>query len=129
MVKFGGAYSDSYFGFSVALHKTKEGEPVILVGAPKDKNLQPGTNRSGALYKCDLSLYTSDCVQVETDGRRHNSGRLYGIYDGNITQLKPPISSELKEDQWLGVSLNSQGKIYSESTSPKSSSAQFCSKI
>jgi len=109
IVKYGGVYSDSYFGYSVAQHKTRDGEPVILVGAPKDQNLQPGTKKSGALYRCPLSLNTNDCEQVETDGRRHDSGRLYGIYDGNITQLKPPISSEIKEDQWLGVSLNSQG--------------------
>ena len=109
IVKFGGVYSDSYFGYSVAQHTTKDGEPVILVGAPKDKNLQPGTEKSGALYRCGLTLYTRDCNQVETDGRRHNSGRLYGIYDGNLTQLQPPVSSEIKEDQWLGVSLNSQG--------------------
>ena len=109
IVKMGGAYPDSYFGFSVAQHKTVDGEPVILVGAPKDKNLQPGTERSGALYRCRLSLQTDDCDQVETDGRRHNAGRLYGIYDGNLTELKPPISSEIKEDQWLGVSLQSQG--------------------
>ena len=109
IVKFGGIYPDSYFGYSVAQHKTKAGEPVILVGAPKDKNLQPGTEKSGALYRCRLTLRTGDCVQVETDGRRHNSGPLYGVYDGNITQLKAPIVSEIKEDQWLGVSLNSQG--------------------
>ena len=111
VIKLGGAYSDSYFGFSVAQHRTKDGEPVILVGAPKDKNLQPGTAKSGALYRCSLSLYTRDCVQVETDGRRHDTGRLYGIYDGNITRLKPPLSSEIKEDQWLGVSLSSQGSV------------------
>ena len=110
IVKYGGVYSDSYFGYSVAQHKTRDGEPVILVGAPKDQNLQPGTKKSGALYRCPLSLNTDDCDQVETDGKRHDSGRLYGIYDGNITRLKPPISSEIKEDQWLGVSLNSQGK-------------------
>ncbi len=112
IVKFGGAYNDSYFGYSVAQHRTglgPDGQPLILVGAPRDKNLQPGTNRTGALYKCQLSLATDDCVQVETDGKRHNRGRLYGIYDGSVPELMPPVSSEIKEDQWLGVSLQSQG--------------------
>ena len=112
IVKFGGAYNDSYFGYSVAQHRTSAGQPVILVGAPRDKNLQPGTNRTGALYSCPLSLDTGDCTQVETDGKRHDRGRLYGIYDGNVSELMPPVSSEIKEDQWLGVSLQSQGKTF-----------------
>ena len=109
IVKFGGEYNDSYFGYSVAQHVTGAGEPVILVGAPRDKNLQPGTNRTGALYKCALSLSTDDCVQVETDGRRHVRGPYYGMYDGSLPELMPPVASEIKEDQWLGVSLQSQG--------------------
>lgn len=42
----------------------------LLVGAPVDKNLQPGTNRSGALHKCPVSTLLDDCEQVITDGRR-----------------------------------------------------------
>merc|ERR1711988_1519881 len=93
IVKFGGTFNDSYFGYSVAQHRTKDGQPFILIGAPRDKNLQPGTNRTGALYKCSLSLNTEDCVQVETDGRRHDSGQLYGMYDGSISELRPPMPS------------------------------------
>ena len=59
LIKSAGAISDSYFGFSVAQHRTskndRRGQTVILVGAPRDQNLQPGTNRSGALYQCSLS--------------------------------------------------------------------------
>lgn len=40
----------------------------MLVGAPLGQNLQPGTNRSGALFKCPVA--EADCTQVETDGRR-----------------------------------------------------------
>jgi len=42
----------------------------ILVGAPLDQNLQPGTNHSGALWKCTLTSYHNDCQQVVTDGKR-----------------------------------------------------------
>lgn len=34
----------------------------------------------------------------------------YGVYDGSIQQLNPPIDTEIKEDQWLGVEVKSQGK-------------------
>ena len=50
---------DSYFGFSVAQHRPVRnpdyGQSLILVGAPRDQNLQPQTNRSGALWRCPLT--------------------------------------------------------------------------
>ena len=121
VIKLDGAYADSYFGYSVAQHRTSGGgggTPLLLVGAPRDRNLQPGTERSGALYSCPLTSYTRDCAQVATDGRRHNnnnssssSNKMYGIYDGRIgaEELQPPLTGEIKEGQWLGVSLASQG--------------------
>jgi len=43
----------------VAQHRTLRssefGVPLFLVGAPQDQNLQPGTNRSGALWQCKLT--------------------------------------------------------------------------
>lgn len=45
----------------------------ILVGAPLGQNLQPKTNRSGALFKCPISSDQDDCTQVITDGRRCKS--------------------------------------------------------
>lgn len=117
VVKVGGDYANSFFGYSVAQHRTGSGEPVLLVGAPQDRNLQPGTNSSGALYRCPVTASTRDCVQVVTDGKRHNfwagSSRSYhGIYDGGISNndLKTPISSEIKDGQWLGVAVSSQGE-------------------
>jgi hypothetical protein len=40
------------------------------VGAPLGKNLQPGTNHSGALYRCPITTNVDDCEQVVTDGKR-----------------------------------------------------------
>lgn len=45
----------------------------ILVGAPLGQNLQPATNRSGALFKCPITPFQNDCTQVITDGRRCKS--------------------------------------------------------
>lgn len=58
IVKRSGVHEGALFGFSVAQHREVrssvygEDSNLILVGAPKDHNLQPGTNSSGALYKC-----------------------------------------------------------------------------
>ena len=118
IVKVGGDYANSFFGYSVAQHRTGSGEPVLLIGAPQDRNLQPGTNTSGALYRCPVTSSTRDCIQVVTDGKRHNywSGsrkNYHGIYDGEINDndLKTPISSEIKDGQWLGVAVSSQGEL------------------
>ena len=50
---------EAYFGYSVAQHRTLRntdyGEDVLLVGAPRDDNLQPNTTRSGALWRCPLT--------------------------------------------------------------------------
>ena len=110
VVKLGGDYVNSFFGFSVAQHRTGAGEPVLLIGAPQDRNLQPGTERSGALYRCPLSSDTTDCSQVVTDGKRHNSGPYKGIYDGGIAGLQTPVKAEIKDGQWLGVAVSSQGR-------------------
>ncbi|XP_045602877.2 uncharacterized protein [Procambarus clarkii] len=90
----------SHFGYTVAQHQTLEGQRKswILVGAPKDHNLQPGTNRSGALWKCPLTTLTSDCQQVHTDGLKN--------LDDTLAE---PSEDEIKDDQWLGVTLKSQG--------------------
>jgi len=102
-----GSGDQTFFGFSVAQHQVgKDRGPVLLVGAPQDNNLQPGTSRSGALYQCPLSSYTEDCQQVVTDGLRRADGR----YDGRVgDRLLPPLHTEIKEDQWLGGAVTSQG--------------------
>lgn len=49
---------------------------------------------------------------MPTDGKRSLSrkNQTYGVYDGSLTRLNPPISSELKDGQWLGVEVESQGE-------------------
>ncbi|XP_033229880.1 integrin alpha-PS1 isoform X2 [Belonocnema kinseyi] len=93
----------SYFGFSVAEHQEKlDDGPFkswILVGAPLDQNRQPGTNRSGALWQCPLTSNTRDCRQVITDGLKSIDSK----------ELTPPGDDEVKDNQWLGVTVRSQG--------------------
>ncbi|XP_025410272.1 integrin alpha-PS1 isoform X2 [Sipha flava] len=99
-------HTESYFGFAVAGHQSFDelkGEVEhswILVGAPLDQNLQPGTNRSGALWKCPLTSSYDDCIQVVTDGKRTIDS----------INLSPPMNDEIKDGQWLGVMVRSQGR-------------------
>uniref|UniRef100_A0A452UM28 Integrin subunit alpha 7 n=1 Tax=Ursus maritimus TaxID=29073 RepID=A0A452UM28_URSMA len=75
------------FGFSVALHRQLQ----LLVGAPQALAL-PGqqANRTGGLFACPLSLEETDCYRVDID---HGAD----------------VQKESKENQWLGVSVRSQG--------------------
>lgn len=95
----------TYFGYSVAEHQsisevTSQVENNwLLVGAPLGQNLQPGTNHSGALWRCPLTTVQRDCVQVITDGKRTIEE----------DKLMPPLDDEIKDGQWLGVTVRSQG--------------------
>uniref|UniRef100_A0A452ULP2 Integrin subunit alpha 7 n=1 Tax=Ursus maritimus TaxID=29073 RepID=A0A452ULP2_URSMA len=81
------------FGFSVALHRQLQPRPQswLLVGAPQALAL-PGqqANRTGGLFACPLSLEETDCYRVDID---HGAD----------------VQKESKENQWLGVSVRSQG--------------------
>lgn len=106
--------SGSYFGFSVALHKIQENarnaidNNWILVGAPLAQNLQPGTNHSGALFKCPLTARKDDCIQVKTDGMRSEAEDDYVAEEIDPNVLRGPLNDEIKDGQWLGVSVRSQ---------------------
>nr|XP_036220960.1 integrin alpha-PS1 isoform X2 [Bactrocera oleae] len=106
IVKYG-PHANSYFGYSIATHTVGEynwpnNTKWLLVGAPLDKNLQPGTNQTGALYRCPITQTLNDCEQIITDGRRS--------YDSDdIEELQEPSDDEIKEGQWLGVTVRSQG--------------------
>ena len=77
VIKTGGAHAESFFGYAVAQHRTAaasaRGEAMVLVGAPQDENLQPGTTRSGALWKCawnnDIQVSRVE-MQCRNDSKR-----------------------------------------------------------
>ncbi|XP_013376422.1 PREDICTED: integrin alpha-7 isoform X4 [Chinchilla lanigera] len=83
----------SLFGFSVALHRQLQPQPRswLLVGAPQALAL-PGqqANRTGGLFACPLSVDETDCYRVDID-------------------QGADVRKESKENQWLGVSVRSQG--------------------
>ncbi|XP_026672705.1 integrin alpha-PS1 isoform X2 [Ceratina calcarata] len=95
----------SYFGYSVAEHQelsddgSQKPKSWMLIGAPLDQNKQPGTNRSGALWQCPLTTFKTDCTQVITDGRLSIES----------DKLVKPSVNEIKDNQWLGVTVRSQG--------------------
>ena len=64
------------------------------------------------LAKLGVNVFSSfqDCEQVPTDGLRSvDRSARYGVYDGSLNRLNPPVSSEIKDGQWLGVEVKSQG--------------------
>ncbi|XP_076601774.1 integrin alpha-6-like isoform X1 [Chaetodon auriga] len=82
---------DSLFGFSLAMHRQLDpvDKRMLLVGAPRAKALSGQKAKvTGGLYSCDMS--SDDCFRVNFD-------------DGEDT------TKESKENQWMGVSVNSQG--------------------
>ncbi|XP_039568926.1 integrin alpha-7, partial [Passer montanus] len=83
----------SLFGAAVALHRQLSPEPRawLLVGAPLALALPgQGANRTGGLFACPLTTELSDCWRVPID-------------EGADPER------ESKENQWLGVSVKSQG--------------------
>uniref|UniRef100_UPI0037E88D0B integrin alpha-6-like n=1 Tax=Semicossyphus pulcher TaxID=241346 RepID=UPI0037E88D0B len=83
----------SLFGFSLAMHwqLRPEDKRILLVGAPRAKALNGQKSQvTGGLYNCDMSSSTAGCLRVDFD---------------NNEDLK----RESKENQWMGVSVSSQG--------------------
>ncbi|XP_061776901.1 integrin alpha-6-like isoform X2 [Nerophis ophidion] len=85
--------ANSLFGFSLALHRQLEPSDkiILLVGAPKASGLNHQTAKvTGGLFSCDMSSSSEGCDRVnfdnEEDPRR-----------------------ESKENQWMGVTVKSQG--------------------
>ncbi|XP_072417771.1 integrin alpha-3b isoform X1 [Chiloscyllium punctatum] len=83
----------SYFGYSVALHRQLKDQDryLLLVGAPQAEGTPSQlANRTGALFYCTVSSSPNDCKRAKFE--------------------KPTdAKTESKEDQWLGVTVASQG--------------------
>ncbi|MEQ2164639.1 hypothetical protein GOODEAATRI_008715 [Goodea atripinnis] len=79
------------FGFSLALHQQiNPNKVLLLIGAPKARALKnQRSNSTGGLFKCEITE-SDNCERVEFDNNE----------DPN---------QESKEDQWMGVSVQSQG--------------------
>ncbi|CAL8338980.1 unnamed protein product [Lota lota] len=83
----------TFFGFSLALHEqlTPMPQSWILVGAPRaaGQGALKGT-RPGALFRCPITPEEYDCERVDIDG-------------------DVSLDRESKDNQWLGVTVKSQG--------------------
>ncbi|XP_064455272.1 integrin alpha-PS1-like [Ornithodoros turicata] len=87
----------TYFGYSVSEHSVLSGgnnivENILLIGAPRTQTWQPGTNKSGAVYRCPITSQFKDCHQINIE-----------------TSSAAPPNDIMKDDQWLGVTVKSQG--------------------
>ncbi|MGH0140838.1 UNVERIFIED_CONTAM: hypothetical protein FKN15_004210 [Acipenser sinensis] len=83
----------SLFGFSLAMHRqlNPTDQRILLVGAPKAKSLShQKANITGGLYSCQLNIQQDDCKRV--------------MFDNDANPLE-----ENKENQWMGVTVQSQG--------------------
>ncbi|XP_036422151.1 integrin alpha-6 isoform X1 [Colossoma macropomum] len=85
--------SGSLFGFSIALHRQLQpaDKRILLIGAPRAKALaNQGANITGGLYSCDITTQRDDCDRIEFDN-------------------DADVRVENKENQWMGVTVQSQG--------------------
>ncbi|XP_068541807.1 integrin alpha-6 isoform X3 [Anas acuta] len=83
----------SLFGFSLAMHWQLQPQErrLLLVGAPREKAFpSQQANRTGGLYSCDITSSNTRCTRV--------------VFD---EETDP--ANESKEDQWMGVTVQSQG--------------------
>uniref|UniRef100_A0A8C7L984 Integrin subunit alpha 6 n=1 Tax=Oncorhynchus kisutch TaxID=8019 RepID=A0A8C7L984_ONCKI len=84
----------SLFGFSLAMHRqlNPSDKTILLIGAPRAKALaNQRANITGGLYSCDITTESDDCHRIDFD----NEGE--------------DVRVENKENQWMGVTVNSQG--------------------
>eukprot|EP00066_Takifugu_rubripes_P018741 XP_011608007.1 PREDICTED: integrin alpha-6 isoform X1 [Takifugu rubripes] len=81
----------SLFGFSLAMHRQiNPDKRILLIGAPRAKALGKQTSSfTGGLYKCEITPF-KDCERVDFDNEENTQ-------------------TEKKENQWMGVMVQSQG--------------------
>uniref|UniRef100_A0A8C5AM22 Integrin alpha-6-like n=1 Tax=Gadus morhua TaxID=8049 RepID=A0A8C5AM22_GADMO len=83
----------SFFGFSMAMHwqLRPSDKRMLLVGAPRAGPLSMQKAKvPGGLYNCDFTNPSETCERVNFDNDED-------------------LSKESKENQWMGVTVNSQG--------------------
>ncbi|XP_063174231.1 integrin alpha-6 isoform X1 [Candoia aspera] len=82
----------SFFGFSLAMHQQlNPNRRLLLVGAPRQKAFpSQQANRTGGLFSCDITTPDLPCTRIKFD------------------ETDDP-TKESKEDQWMGVTVRSQG--------------------
>ncbi|KAF7668769.1 hypothetical protein LDENG_00284060 [Lucifuga dentata] len=81
----------SLFGFSLAMHRQlNPDQTMLLIGAPRARALgNQRANITGGLYKCEITQ-SKDCERIEFDNEED-------------------VRIENKENQWMGVTVQSQG--------------------
>ncbi|XP_071388011.1 integrin alpha-6 isoform X2 [Centroberyx affinis] len=81
----------SLFGFSLAMHRQLNPDKrMLLIGAPRARALDnQRANITGGLYKCEITQ-SNDCERIEFDNEED-------------------VRIENKENQWMGVTVQSQG--------------------
>lgn len=87
--------TNSYFGYSVALHKDR-GTSWLLVGAPKAQTDQRDTREAGAVYRCSATS-SKTCQQIAFDPNGSSTIKL-------LNEVK---QSDDKSYQRFGASLHS----------------------
>ncbi|XP_018094347.1 integrin alpha-6 isoform X1 [Xenopus laevis] len=83
----------SLFGFSLAMHwqLDPDNKKLLLVGSPRAKAFSAQkANVTGGLYVCDIKSPSRSCDRV--------------LFDNSVD-----VNVESKENQWMGVSVQSQG--------------------
>ncbi|XP_076858883.1 integrin alpha-6 isoform X2 [Brachyhypopomus gauderio] len=83
----------SLFGFSLAMHRQLQpvDKRILLIGAPRARALaNQRANITGGLYSCSITTHTDDCDRIEFDN-------------------DADVRVENKENQWMGVTVQSQG--------------------
>ncbi|PWA31315.1 hypothetical protein CCH79_00002766 [Gambusia affinis] len=102
-----GGEPGSLFGLSLAVHQqVNPNKVLLLIGAPRAKALKNQKSTvTGGLFKCEISE-SDNCERVEfdDDGEKPIHLPTYLRF-----YLPEDPSQESKQDQWMGVSVQSQG--------------------
>ncbi|XP_015907173.1 integrin alpha-9 [Parasteatoda tepidariorum] len=85
---------DSYFGYTVALHRNRNG-PMAIIGSPRSNSTVLGDQlyQPGALFKCDLRASCEEITLDKKGNTQTDNGNNVAYYDK-------------KDSMWLGVSLD-----------------------